>query len=125
MYQQLTIVGNLGNDPELKHLADGTPVTNFSVAVDRRWTNKNGDPGKETTWFRVGAWRKLAEPCNEYLKKGRRVMVVGRVSTRAYQAGDGEPRAVMEIAANTVKFLDGVPVAEDAAPDAEGEEAPF
>ena len=61
MYEQLTIVGNLGKDPEQRYTASGVAVTTFPVAVNRKWTNQDGTPGEETTWFRVTAWRKLAE----------------------------------------------------------------
>lgn len=109
MFQQLIIVGNLGSDPELRYTADGTPVANFNVAVNRRWTNPDGSHGEETTWFRVAAWRKLAEICNQYLRKGRQVMVIGRVSARAYTAANGEPRASLEVTATDVRFLGGRP----------------
>ncbi|MCS6843869.1 MAG: single-stranded DNA-binding protein [Caldilineales bacterium] len=109
MFQQLIIIGNLGSDPELRYTQDGTPVASFSVAVNRRWTSPDGSHGEETTWFRVTAWRKLAELCNQYLRKGRQVMVIGRVSARAYTAANGEPRATLEVTADTVKFLGGRP----------------
>ncbi len=107
MYQQLTIVGNLGSDPELRYTADGTPVANFNVAVNRRWTGQDGKPGEETTWFRVTAWRKLAEVCNQYLRKGRQVLVVGRISASAYLAADGKPRATLDFTATDIKFMSG------------------
>ena len=78
MYQNLTLVGRLGRDPEMRYTPDGTPVCTFSVAVNRRWKSQEGQQVEETTWFRVSAWRKLAELCNEYLSKGRLVMVIGR-----------------------------------------------
>ena len=105
MFQQLIIVGNLGSDPEMRYTSDGKPVTNFSVAVNRRWTNPDGSPGEETTWFRVTAWGKLAETCNQYLRKGRQAMVIGRVSGRAYTAADGSPRASLDVTATQVRFI--------------------
>ena len=75
MYQKLIIVGNLGRDPEMRYTPDGTPVTNFSVATNRRWTDASGQQQERTVWFRVSAWRRLAETCNQYLSKGRQVMV--------------------------------------------------
>lgn len=116
MFQQLILIGNLGNDPELRYTADGTPVTSFSVAVNRRWTKEDGSHGEETTWFRVSAWRRLAETSAQYLKKGRQVMVVGRVSARGYAGADGQPRASLEVTADTIKFIGGGP---------RGEESPF
>ena len=126
MYQQLLIVGNLGNDPELRYMADGTPVANFNVAVNRRWTGQDGTPQEETTWFRVAAWRKLAETCNQYLRKGRQVMVIGRVSARAYTAANGELRASLDVTADTVRFLGGPRTEESPFADgAEEEEEAF
>jgi single-strand DNA-binding protein len=112
MYQRLTIVGNLGRDPEMRYTQDGTPVTNFSVATNRRWTNQDGSQGEETVWFRVTAWRRLAEVCNEYLEKGRQVLVEGRLQAdretggpRVWTGRDGQARASFEVTAQTVKFL--------------------
>ena len=113
MYQQLAIVGNLGKDPDMRFTAEGVPVTTFSVAVNRKWTGSDGKPGEEITWFRVTAWRKLAEVCNQYLAKGRQVtsyrygMVVGRVSASAWAGQDGNPRASLEVTAIDVRFLGG------------------
>jgi single-strand DNA-binding protein len=105
MYQQLIIIGNLGNEPELRYTAGGVPVASFNVAVNRRWTKEDGSPGEETTWFRVSAWRKLGEICAQYLHKGRQVLVIGRVSARAYTTSDGEQRASLEVTALDVRFL--------------------
>jgi single-strand DNA-binding protein len=112
MYQKLTIVGNLGQDPEMRYTPDGTPVTNFSVATNRRWTNADGSEGEETVWFRVTAWRRMAEVCNEYLEKGRQVLVEGRLrpdpqtgGPRVWTDRNGNPRASFEVTAQTVKFL--------------------
>jgi single-strand DNA-binding protein len=112
MYQKLTIVGNLGNDPEMRYTPSGVPVTRFSVATNRRWTSPEGDSREETVWFRVSAWRKLAETCNQYLSKGRQVLVEGRLTPDAESGGprvwtgnDGVARASYEINALTVQFL--------------------
>jgi single-strand DNA-binding protein len=70
MYQRLVLVGRLGRDPEMRYTPDGTPVTSFSVATDRRWTDASGQQQERTVWFRVTAWRRLAETCNQYLRKG-------------------------------------------------------
>ena len=107
MFQQLIIVGNLGNDPELRYTSAGVPVTTMSIAVNRKWTNADGTPGEETTWFRATAWRKLAETCNQYLAKGRQVRVVGRVAASAFSGQDGSPRASLEVTADSVRFLGG------------------
>ncbi|MFO7741288.1 MAG: single-stranded DNA-binding protein [Anaerolineae bacterium] len=125
MYQRLTIVGNLGRDPEMRYTSDGTPVTNFSVATNRRWTNADGSQGEETVWFRVTVWRRMAEVCNEYLEKGRQVLVEGRLTPdpqtggpRVWTDRNGNPRASFEVTAQTVKFL-GRAVAEPAPGGAE------
>ena len=114
MLHEIKIIGNLGRDPEIRYLADGTPVTNFSVATNRRWTNQDGSPGEETVWFRVAAWRRLAEVCNQYLSKGRQVYVEGRLrpdsetgGPRVFQRSDGSYGAAFEVTASTVKFLGG------------------
>ncbi|HEY83715.1 MAG TPA: single-stranded DNA-binding protein [Chloroflexi bacterium] len=114
MYQKVSIIGNLGGDPEMRYMPDGTPVTSFSVATNRRWTNKDGSPGEETVWFRVSAWFKLAEICNQYLSKGRQVYVEGKLTPdkttggpRVWTGNDGQPRASFDLRANEVKFLGG------------------
>lgn len=107
MYQQCTIVGNLGRDPELRYTPGGQAVTDFSVAVNRKWTSKDGSPGEETTWFKVTCWGRLAETTNQYLSKGRQVLIVGRVKASAWIGQDGEARATLELTARDVKFLGG------------------
>lgn len=108
MYQSITIVGNLGRNPEMRYAADGTPVTNFSVATNRKWTNADGTQGEKVVWFKIAAWRRLAEVCNEYLAKGRQVLVIGELEpAKAYIGRDGEARANLEVTARLVKFLGG------------------
>ena len=107
MYQNTIIVGNLGRDPEMRYTPSGVPVTSFSVAVNRRWTGQDGQQQEKTTWFRVTAWRKLAELCNEYLSKGQRVLVEGIVDASAWTGQDGQPRATLELTARNVRFLGG------------------
>ncbi len=105
MYQKVIIIGNLGRDPEMRYTPSGVPVTSFSVATSRRWTNSNDEQQQKTTWFRVTAWRRLAETCNQYLSKGRQVMVEGEIDTSAWTSADGEARAALELTARTIKFL--------------------
>lgn len=108
MYQRIIIIGRLGQDPEMRYTAQGTPVTSFSVATDRVWTDQSGQRQERTVWFRVSAWRRLAETCNQYLSKGRLVMIEGEVQEpRPFQGRDGEWRASLEIVARDVKFLGG------------------
>ncbi len=106
MYQNTIIIGRLGGDPEMRYTPDGVPVTSFTVAVNRRWTDADGEKREKTTWFRVTTWRRLAEICNEYLAKGRLVMVEGEIRASAYATDDGVPRATLELTARSVKFLD-------------------
>ncbi len=105
MYQKVIIIGNLGADPEMRFTPTGRPVTHFPVAVNRRWTDNNGEQREATTWFRVTAWGKLAETCNAYLSKGRLVMVEGEVKASAWIDQQGQARATLELTARTVKFL--------------------
>ena len=105
MYQHVVIVGNLGRDPEMRYTPSGVPVTTFSVAVSRKWKGQDGEMHEKTTWFRVTAWRKLAELCNQYLSKGRQVLVEGEVEASAWTGQDGEPRATLELTAQNIRFL--------------------
>ena len=127
-YQKLILIGRLGRDPESRFTPDGTPVTMFSVATDRRWTDASGQQQSKTVWFRVVAWRRLAETCNQYLSKGQLVMVEGEVQEpKVYQGRDGEWRASLDVTARSVQFLSpkGERVAEESGGN-EGEESiPF
>lgn len=113
MYQKVIIVGNLGGDPQMRYMSDGTPVTNFSVATNRSWTDSNtGQRVDETTWFRVSVWRRQAEAANQYLSKGQKVLVEGRMrpdpetgGPRLWTGQDGVVRASYEITADSVQFL--------------------
>ncbi|MBU2612030.1 MAG: single-stranded DNA-binding protein [Chloroflexi bacterium] len=124
MYQTTIIVGHLGRDPEMRYTPSGQPVTNFSVATSYQYTNNAGEQVKETTWFRVSAWGKQAETCNQYLKKGNKVLVEGRLRAdpatggpRIWTGQDGSPRASFEVTAGTVRFL--TPRGEGEAPAAD------
>lgn len=105
-WHQTIIVGNLGQDPEMRYTQDGTAVCSFSVAVSERWTDRrSGERRERTTWYRVSAWRGLGETCNRFLSKGRQVMVIGRVSARAYTNREGEAAASLGLDAREVQFL--------------------
>jgi single-strand DNA-binding protein len=113
MYQTLILVGNLGKEPEMRFTPSGQPVTTLSVATNRRYENTNGQPVKETTWFRVTVWGKQAETCNQYLHKGSKVLVEGRLTPdpetggpRVWENG-GKFGASYEVTASTVCFLSG------------------
>jgi len=107
-WHQTIIVGNLGGDPELKYMQNGRAVCNFSVAVSERWRDRNTNENREkTTWYRVAVWGGQAEACNTYLAKGRQVLVIGNVSTRAYMNNNGEAAASLDLTATSVQFLGG------------------
>ena len=105
-YQQTIIVGNVGRDPELRYTQSGTAVCDFSVAVSRKWTDRNSnEPREKTIWFRVTAWRSLAETCNQFVRKGMQIMVTGEVDASAYVGQDGEARASLDLTAQNVQYL--------------------
>lgn len=107
-WHQTIIVGNLGQDPEMRYLQDGTSVCTFSVAVNERWTDRrSGERRERTTWYRVNAWRDLGETCNQYLAKGRQVMVIGQVSVNAFTNREGVASASLDLRARDVRFLSG------------------
>jgi single-strand DNA-binding protein len=112
MYHTIIIVGNLGKDPEMRYTPSGQAVTSFSVASNRKYTSSNGEQVNETIWFRISAWGKQAEICNQYLKKGSKVLVEGRLTPdkntggpRIWQKQDGTSGASFEVTAGTVRFL--------------------
>jgi len=105
-YAQTLIVGNVGKDPETKFLPSGVQVTTFSVAVTRKWTDRNtNEPKEKTVWYRVSCWRQLAEIANSYVKKGSQVMIVGQVEARGYTDNSGQPQATLELTADTMQLL--------------------
>ncbi len=125
MYQRIVLVGNLGRDPEMRYTPNGTPVTSFSVATSRKYTTSDGQSKEETLWFRISVWGKQAETCNQYLSKGRSVLVEGTLvgdetgGPRVWTGQDGKPRASFEVRAQSVRFL-GRREAEPGAPAARG-----
>lgn len=107
MYQQISMIGNLGNSPEMRYTPAGVPVASFSLAVNKTWNTEAGQQSK-TVWFRVTCWRKQAEIVSQYLEKGSKVLVVGEVEeARAFTDRDGKNRASIEVTAQLVKFLSG------------------
>lgn len=107
MYSKTVIVGHLGRDPEMRFTSGGQSVTSFSVATNRRWTDQSGQTQERTTWFRVTAWGKLGELCNQYLSKGRIVLVEGDIEASAWKSQEGEARASLELTARNVRFIGG------------------
>ena len=118
---KVMLIGNLGTDPEMRYTANGNAVTSFRMAVGRTYTGSDGERKEETEWFSVVCWNKLAETVSQFLQKGRRAYVEGRLQTRSWEGQDGQTRYRTEVVANTVLFLDraqAAPVSEevDAAP---------
>lgn len=106
MYQSITLIGNLGNDPELRFTPSGVAVASFNLAVSRQWNDANGERKDKTIWFRISVWNKQAEIVTQYLTKGKQVMVVGEVEeARVYTDKQGNARASLEVKAQTVRFL--------------------
>ena len=103
---RVMIIGNVGTDPEMRFTPNGNPVTSFSVATNRTYNTPDGGKKEETEWFSVVAWNKLAENCNQFLGKGRRVYVEGRLRTRSWEGQDGQKHYRTEVIANQVLFLD-------------------
>ena len=103
---KIIVVGNLGRDPEMRYTPNGQAVTSFSVATNHRYTTSEGEQRDETEWFSVSVFGRQADACNQYLSKGQKVYVDGRLRSRSYQAQTGETRFVMEIRADQVRFLD-------------------
>jgi single-strand DNA-binding protein len=124
MYQKTMVIGHLGRDPEMRYTPTGVPVTSFSVATTRKWTNVNGEQQEKTTWFRVTCWRKLAELTAQYLQKGALVLVEGDIDASAWTDREGHPRASLELTATNVRFLPGRGGVGEAAPAAGGVVAP-
>ena len=103
---RMTIIGNLGSDPEMRFTLSGRPVTSFRVATNWKYTTADGERKEETEWFNVVCWSQLAEQCNRFLTKGRLVFVEGRLRMNTWEGQDGQTRARNEIVADRVKFLD-------------------
>ena len=103
---KVMLIGNLGADPEMRYTANGNAVTTFNLAVNRNWTGPDGERKEETEWFTVVSWNKLAETVSQFLQKGRRAYVEGRLQTRSWEGQDGQKRYKTEVVANTVLFLD-------------------
>lgn len=100
------LIGRLGSDPEIRYTSSGAPVANFRIATSETWTAKNGKKEERTEWHKIVAWGKLGELCGEYLSKGRRVFIEGRLQTRNYDDKEGKKRYITEIVAQNIQFLD-------------------
>ena len=105
MFQQIILVGNLGNDPEMRYTPSGRPVTTFTMAVSRTWNSADGERHNETEWFNIVAWGNLAEICKQYLNKGQQVYIEGRLQTRRWEDKEGQKHTSVEIVANEMMML--------------------
>jgi single-strand DNA-binding protein len=112
---RVILIGNLGGSPELRSTAGGTPVCDLRLATSRRWNDAKGSPQEETEWHKIVVWDKLATTCHQFLQKGQRVYVEGRIQTRKWADRDGQPRYSTEIVAQDVVFLSA---RKDAEPEA-------
>lgn len=108
MFNQITIIGNVGQDPEVRYLPSGDAVVNLSVATSERWKDKEGNPQEKTQWHRIKAFGKLAEIMGQYLRKGSKVFIQGSMDYGSYQK-DGVTHYTADIKADTLKMLDGKP----------------
>lgn len=106
MINKVILIGNLGADPEIRYTQEGTSVATFNIATTERWTDKSGQKQESTEWHRIVAWRRLAEICGEYLNKGSKVYIEGKLQTRKWQDQSGNDRYTTEIVAREMKMLD-------------------
>lgn len=118
------IIGNLGNDPELRHTQNQTPVATFSVASTERWKDSDGNKQEHTEWHRVVAWKGLAEVCNEHLSKGSKVFIEGKLRTRKWTDQDGNIRYSTEIVVRDLEMLGGRQENSESVPD-DGRDIPL
>jgi len=105
MINKAIIIGRLGRDPEIRYTSSGTPVASFSVATDEKWTGQDGNRQTKTEWHNIVAWSRLAEICEQYLKKGKLVYIEGRIQTREWDDKDGNKRRTTEIVATNMQML--------------------
>ncbi len=106
MINKVILVGRLGKDPEVRVTPDGTMVTNFNLATDEQWKDKNGEKVQKTEWHKIVTFGKLADICGQYLVKGKLVYIEGRIQTRSWEDKEGVKRYTTEIVANDMKMLD-------------------
>jgi single-strand DNA-binding protein len=103
---KVMLIGNVGKDPEMRYTANGKAVTSFRIACSRTFASNEGERREETDWFDVVTWDKLAELCSQFLQKGSKAYVEGRLQTRSGEGQDGQKRYRTEVVAQTVLFLD-------------------
>jgi len=123
---KIMLIGNVGSDPEMRYTPNGKAVTSFRMATNYRYAGSDGERREETEWFRVSVWGRQAESCNQFLSKGKRVYVEGRLRSRSWEGQDGQMRTSLEVSANRVIFLDRVaPVSPPEEGELEPEDLPF
>jgi len=105
---KIMLIGNVGSDPEMRYTPNGKAVTSFRMATNYRYAGSDGEQREETEWFRVSVWGRQAESCNQFLSKGKRIYVEGRLRSRSWEGQDGQMRTSLEVSANRVIFLDRV-----------------
>jgi single-strand DNA-binding protein len=105
MLNKIMLIGNLGRDPELSYTPSGKAIAKFSLAVSRRRRDESGEQREETQWFNIVAWERLAETCNNYLHKGSKVYIEGRMTSRKYTDKDGVERTAWEVTATDMEML--------------------
>ncbi len=103
---KVILIGNLGADPEMRYTADGTAVCNFRIATTEKFKDRSGNMQERTEWFKIVAWRKLAETCGQYLSKGKQVYVEGKIRNETWEK-DGTKQYSYKIEADTIRFLGG------------------
>jgi single-strand DNA-binding protein len=102
---KVILIGNLGSDPQVRYTPGGQAVANFNIATSERFNNKAGEKEERTEWHRIVAWGKLAEICQQYLKKGKQVYIEGRLQTRQWEDQQGQKRQTTEIVAQNMQML--------------------
>lgn len=120
---KVLLIGRLGGDPEMRYTSSGMPVTTFSLATNRQWTDREGNAQEETDWHNVVAWDRLAQICNEHLAKGRLIYLEGRLRTRTYEA-NGQKQYRTEIVASDMVMLDSAGGTHQSSPQEEVEKRP-
>ena len=104
---KVILIGNLGSDPELRFTPSGVQVANFSLATTESWTDKSGERQERAEWHRIVLWRRLAEVAGQYLKKGSKIYIEGKLQTRSWEDQNGQKRYTTEVVANSMEMLDG------------------
>jgi single-strand DNA-binding protein len=132
MFQKLIIVGNVGKEPEMRYTPSGKAVTSFSLATNRSFKGADGEQKKETAWFRITVWEKQAETVSQYVHKGSKVLVEGRLTVDPATGGpkiftrtDGSSGASFDVTAETVRFLDSKSASTEEAEPVDETSIPF